>query len=247
MARCHTDCLERRLRTCFEVLGSFIGSHPWWFLLAPVVLSAGLGSGFYFLTDRMSNDIEEQFTPADGRAKMERKYIQETFPGNESVFSRSRLSTSGCYATVIATSDGNILREETLQDVLHLDRDIRTMSVQADNQSFAYVHVCAEVLGSCSSNDVLDVIKGNASNVTFPWYQAGVRRLPLYLSLGSVKLHRDSSVVESAEAMQLYYYLRGDTEERTKLWLESFIHLVSNESSRSIQVSTPAPFSCFLN
>ncbi|XP_035527282.1 patched domain-containing protein 3 [Morone saxatilis] len=242
MARFHTDCIERPMRICFERMGHFIGSHPWWFLIAPLILSTGLGSGFLFLSDRMSNNIEEQFTPVDGQAKMERKYIQETFPGNDSMFSRLRLSTDGSFATLIATSDSNILTVESLQDILDLDFKVRSMVVQFDNHSFEYMDVCAEVLGSCNSNDILDIIEYKANNIntvnlTFPWYDFDFRSFSLYLSLGSVNLRKESSVVESAKAIQLYYYLREDNKTKTDLWLESFIHLVSNVSSTSIQVS----------
>ncbi|XP_069020742.1 patched domain-containing protein 3-like [Embiotoca jacksoni] len=242
MARCHTDCTERPLRICFEMMGHFIGSHPWWFLITPLIVSTGLGSGFYFLTDRLSNNIEEQFTPVDGPAKMERKYIEETFPGNDSMFSSLRLSTDGNYATLIAASDGNILTAESLHDILHLDFKIRSMVVQFDNQSFKYVDVCAKLIGSCISNEVLDIIEHYANNIgsvnlTFPWYHSDFRSIPLYLSLGSVKLNAESSVVESAEAVQLHYYLKDNGKTKTDLWLESFIDLVSNESSPSLQVS----------
>lgn len=189
----------------------------------------------------MSNDIEEQFTPVDGQAKVERQYIQETFPGNDSMFSRLRLSTDGNYATLIATSGGNILTVESLEDILDLDFKVRSMTVQFDKQSFEYVDVCAEVMGSCTSNDILDVIEYNANNIvmvnlTFPWYYSDFRSSSLYLSLGSVRLYKESSVVESAKAIQLHYYLREDNQTKTDLWLESFIHLVSNVSSTSIQV-----------
>ncbi|XP_033960716.1 patched domain-containing protein 3-like [Pseudochaenichthys georgianus] len=242
MAILRTDCVERPLRICFEMMGLFIGSHPWWFLIAPLIFSTCLGSGFYLLQDRMSNDIEEQFTPFDGQAKLERKYIQETFTGNDSTFSRLRLSTDGNYAILIATNDRNILTVESLQDVLDLDFQVRSMVVQFDNQSFEYVDVCAEVMGSCTSNDILDIIKTNASNIdtvnlTFPWYNSNSRSFPLYLSLGNVKLLNESTVVESAKAIQLYYYLREDNKTKTDLWLESFIKLVSNISSADIQVS----------
>ncbi|XP_033993521.1 patched domain-containing protein 3 [Trematomus bernacchii] len=242
MAILRTDCVERPLGICFEMTGHFIGSHPWWFLIAPLIFSTCLGSGFYLLQDRMSNDIEEQFTPFDGQAKLERKYIQETFTGNDSTFSRLRLSTDGNYATLIATNDRNILTVESLQDILDLDFQVRSMVVQFDNQSFEYVDVCAEVMGSCTSNDILDIIKTNASNIdtvnlTFPWYNSNSRSFPLYLSLGNVKLLNESTVVESAKAIQLYYYLREDNRTKTDLWLESFIKLVSNISSADIQVS----------
>ena len=190
----------------------------------------------------MSNDIEEQFTPVDGRAKLERKYIQETFPGNDSMFSRLRLSTDGNYATLIATTDLDILTVKSLQDILDLDFTVRSMAVQFDNQSFEYVDVCAEVMGSCTSNDILDIIGYSANNIdtvnlTFPWYYSDFRRFPLYLSLGSVELYEESSVVERAKAIQLHYYLSEDNKPKTDVWLESFINLVSNVSSTSIQVS----------
>ncbi|XP_047446231.1 patched domain-containing protein 3 [Mugil cephalus] len=242
MARCQRDCIERPLRICFEMMGHFIGSHPWWFLITPLIVSTSLGSGFYFLKDRMSNIIEEQFTPVDGPAKTERKYMEETFPRNDSVFSSVRLSTDGDYATLIATNDTNILTVECLHDVLNLDSKIRNMSVQLDNQTFKYVDVCAEVFGSCFSNDIVDITGNNGTsidtvNLTYPWYNTDFRSIPLYLSLGSVKLNPESSVVEGAEAIQLRYYLVEDNKPKTDLWLENFIYLVSNESSASIQVS----------
>ncbi|KAM3605106.1 uncharacterized protein V6R79_020865 [Siganus canaliculatus] len=240
MAR--TECIEKPLRHWFETMGYFIGSHPWWFLISPLILSTGLGSGFYLLNDRMSNSIEEQFTPVHGQAKTERKYILETFPGNESMFSRLRLSTDGNYATLIATSDSNILTVERLQEILDLDVQIKSMDVQFDKQSFKYVDICARVMGSCSSNDILDAIEYTANNIetvnlSFPWHHSDVKSFPLYLNLGSVKLHKQSSVVESAQAVQLHYYLCEGDKTKTDLWLQSFLHLVSNISTSSVQVS----------
>ena len=109
MARCRTDCIEWPLRICFEMTGCFIGSHPWRFLFTPVLVSTGLGSGFYCLKDRTSNKTEEQFAPVDGAAKLERKYIQEIFPRNNSMFSSFRLSTDGNFTIFITTSKRNIL------------------------------------------------------------------------------------------------------------------------------------------
>lgn len=242
MARFKTDCIERRMCMFFEMMGHFIGSHPWWFLIVPLVLSASLGSGFIFLQDRMSNNIEEEFTPFNGQAKRERKYIQETFPGNDLMFSYLRLSTDGNFATFIAASDSNILTVESLQDILDLDFKVRNMLVHYDNQSFKYSDVCAKVSGSCTNNDILEIIDYNATHIdkvylTFPWYISGSSRYPLYLSLGSVTFYGGSSFVQSAKAIQLYYHLREDNKTKTDLWLESFINLVSKASSASIQVS----------
>lgn len=242
LATLHTDCMEKPLRLCFAAMGHFIGSHPWWFLIAPLILSTSLGSGFFFLQDRMSNSIEEQFTPVNGRAKTERKYIQETFPGtNESEFSRVRISTDGNYATFIATSLRNVLTVEALEDVLTLDLRVRSMAVSQGNQSFEYSDVCAETMGSCTSNDLLEIINHTATNIesvslTYPWFSTGFGRFPLYLSLGGVAISNESLLVEGAKAMQLYYYLQEEDKVKTDLWLKRFIDLLSNESSSSSSI-----------
>ncbi|CAL8280942.1 unnamed protein product [Lota lota] len=243
MARCYTDCLERPLRIFFGVLGHFIGSHPWWFLIAPLVLSAGLGSGFYLLEDRLSNDIEEQFTPVTGPAKTERRYIQDTFPEDGSVFSSLRLSTGGTYGTFIATHERDILTAESLQEILDLDLDVRNMSVETKNRTFQYADLCAQVArGACYSSDILNIINDNARNVelinlTFPWYYGNFGRVPLYTSLGSVSFNKGNWVVKSAEAIQLSYFLLGDNEMASDRWLKGFIALMSNKSMKKIKVS----------
>lgn len=236
MARLSSDCLERRLRVCFQMMGHLVGSHPWWFLVTPLLLSTGLGFGFYFLEDRMANDIEEQFTPVDGPAKEERRYIQETFPGNESMFSSLRLSTGGNYATFIATSEEDVLTVEVLQEIAELDSEVRNMVVDHGNQSFVYADVCAGVMGSCTPNEVLDIAEGHRANLTFPWFHSENGSFALHRSLGGVTLWGNSSAVHSSRAIQLFYYLRQDDGTKTDLWLKSFLHLLSNASLASIQV-----------
>jgi len=244
MAQCHADCLQRPLRLVFGALGRLIGRHPWWFLVAPLVLSGALGAGFYLLGDRLSNDIEEQFTPAYGPAKTERRFIQETFPedASASVFSSLRLSTAGTYGAFIATHKRNVLTAESLQEILDLDLEVRRMSVESENRTVRYADLCARVAGgTCYSNDVLRLIDYNASNVelinlTFPWHHGHSGSVPLHTSLGSVTLNEGKSVVESAEAIQLHYYLLEDSEAETDRWLKDFLALMSNKSMRTIKV-----------
>lgn len=97
----------------------------------------------------MANDIEEQFTPVGGQAKEERRYIRETFPGNESMFSRLRLSTGGTYATLVATSEADVLTAEALHNIAELDSEVSSMVDHHGNQSFAYEDLCAGAQGSC--------------------------------------------------------------------------------------------------
>lgn len=190
----------------------------------------------------------------DGQAKEERRYIQETFPGNESMFSRLRLSSGGNYATLIATSEGDVLTTRVLQDIVELDSEVRRMVVHHDNRSFEYQDVCAGVMGSCTPNHILDLVVLDRANLTFPWFHSENGSVPLHGGLGGVKLWANSSVVQSCRAIRLFYYLRQDDRTKTDLWLQSFLRLVSNASSASVRVQRtsillfkrtnfPSPFS----
>ncbi|XP_067109985.1 patched domain-containing protein 3 [Osmerus mordax] len=242
MAKCRTNCIEKPVCICFEIIGLFIGSHPWWFVTAPLIISAALGSGFYFLEDCKSSNIEKQFTPMDGPAKAERRYVQETFPQREGMFSSLRLSTDGDYAVWIASNHTNVWTEEIMREVLDLDSRVRNMAVPCEEagEHFKYLDVCATVDGNCTSNGILEILSNNPSNVnrinlTFPTFFSEAGQFNLHQSLGSVKL--DNNLVRSAMAIQLYYYLREDNTTKNNLWLEKFIALLSSESATSIQVS----------
>ncbi|XP_076018217.1 patched domain-containing protein 3 [Genypterus blacodes] len=241
MVSCQTDCIVKPLCFFFEKMGRFIGNYPWWFLIIPLIISAGLGSGFYFLNDRMANSIQEQFTPINGPAKAERKYFEETFPGNASMFSNIRMTTDGNYGTFIATEIPDILTVESVQAILDLNRKIWDMEVKLDDKSFKYADICAIVNKTCFTNAILDIIDYNATltdkvNLTYPWYPVNI---PIYFFLGSVTLEKDSSKVASAEALQLHYYLQenDETKQKTDLWMESFIDLMSKEPLPSMPVS----------
>lgn len=238
MAKWHTDCIEKPIRICFEVIGHFIGTHPWWFFVAPFIISAALGSGFCFLKDNVSNSIEKQFTPLDGQAKMERRFIQENFPQEDSMFSSLRLSTDGTYASFIATYRGNILTAEPLQEILLLDRKVQNMTVRDEDEQFKYEDICSTVNGNCSSNAILDIIGYKANsislyNLAFPIHNSTTDRVSLHFTLGSVKMG-NNSVVQRAEAIQLFYYLREkDNKTREDAWLKGFIELLSSEYTRT--------------
>uniref|UniRef100_W5LVY6 Patched domain-containing protein 3 n=1 Tax=Lepisosteus oculatus TaxID=7918 RepID=W5LVY6_LEPOC len=129
MARCHTNCIEKPICIGFETFGRFIGRNPWCFFVIPLLISAGLGGGFYFLKDREANDIENQFTPVNGPAKTERLFVQEHFPQNYSEFSSQRLYTEGTFASVIAVSTGSsILTKEAFQEIFHMTSSVSQVS-----------------------------------------------------------------------------------------------------------------------
>ncbi|XP_041102487.1 patched domain-containing protein 3-like [Polyodon spathula] len=237
MARCvcRTDCVEKPICAAFYQLGHFVGSHPWWFLVIPLLISGGLGAGFYFLKEYEANDIEEQFTPLDGAAKGERDVVQKFFPQNDSDFSSQRLYTEGTYASLIAVSRENILTETAFKEIIELDNTVK--DITSDNNT--YLDLCAKTNNKCVPNAILEIINYNASeiadiNLTYPMYKT---KIFLGTTVGGVDIK--GHVVDKATAIRLFYYLRDDETGKSNLWLEQFQKVFSKylTEDKTLQVS----------
>ncbi|XP_036376014.1 patched domain-containing protein 3-like [Megalops cyprinoides] len=227
---CRTHCIERPISRCFGGIGRFVGRYPWVFLFIPLLVSAGLGGGFYYLEEREANDIEDQFTPVNGPAKMERQFVQENFNMSDSDFSYMRLDTEGTYASLIVVSKSNILTKLAFNEIISLDRQVK--QIKAGDGQISYESSCATIGRSCVSNTVLDIVNYNASKIedislTFPFYKFQSKSVFLGTEIGGVKITSDN--IESAEAIRLFYFLREDNSTRNELWLKAFIETLSKE------------------
>ncbi|XP_072010194.1 patched domain-containing protein 3-like [Engystomops pustulosus] len=237
MSRCHTDCIQRPLSRAFRWLGKLVGRYPWWFLLIPFVLSAGLGAGFYFLPQRKANDIEEQFTPIGGPAKTEREFVRTRFPTNDSgQFSASRLYTEGSFVSLLAVSTSdNVLNSNTFEELMKLDEMVQNFTVMdpTTNTTLTFQQLCAEVQGpKCiSPNPLLSAVQGNLSlietiHIQYPMFR---NRTFIGTYLGGVQLN-SGNIVQKAKAIKLVYYLREDDEndrEKSLQWINEFITFFS--------------------
>uniref|UniRef100_A0A671MY05 Si:ch211-250m6.7 n=1 Tax=Sinocyclocheilus anshuiensis TaxID=1608454 RepID=A0A671MY05_9TELE len=208
MAKCKTDCIEQPLSVAFEKLGCVVGRHPCVFLLLALYVAAALGTGFVFLQEREANDIEDQFTPVNGPAKLERAIVVENFPQSEE-FSDLRLASEGTYASLIITGlqGENILTEAAFNDIIELDRKVKSITTGK-----TFENLCAKTKGRCILNAILDIINYNAteivsSNITYP------KNNDIFLgtTIGGVELN--SSKLTSARAVRLFYLL---DEKKTK-------------------------------
>ncbi|XP_071416186.1 patched domain-containing protein 3-like [Pithys albifrons albifrons] len=218
----NTDCVERPLRRLFEGLASGVAACPWPFVLVPLLLSGGLGAGFFFLPQRQANDIEGQFTPTGGPAKAERDLVRRHFPTDDSArFSAPRLPTEGAYAALIAvaTNGTSVLAPAAWQEVLRLDEAVRDPK---------YEQLCARSDGKCSSPNPLLSRRGDErppapQSLQFPVNNGDF----LGAALGGVET-RDGRVL-SARALKLLYYLRedGPEAEDSRQWLQGFLRNIS--------------------
>ncbi|XP_015461356.3 patched domain-containing protein 3-like [Astyanax mexicanus] len=242
MAGCKTDCVEKPISIGFQKFGRFVGSNPWWFFLCPLLISTLLGSGFYFLEERESNDIEEQFTPVNGPAKLERQFVQQNFPLNDSVFSNQRLYTDGVYASFIAVSTSpSILTQAAFREIERLDRSIRALNVSVGGEALTFDGLCARRYKKCIPNKILDVYhfygeRFEKTELTFPFFRFGFTPVFLGYSVGGVNV--SSAVLKSAKAIRFFYFLKEDNRSRTDLWLNEFLKVFpSNLSTKFIKVT----------
>lgn len=241
MVSCITNCVEKPIRIGFERFGKFVGLHPWWFVSLPLVMSAALGGGFYFLQDLQSNNIVEQFTPKNGRAKVERRFFQETFPQTDTEFSVLRLNTDGVFASVIFTCQTNVLSAEALEEILRMDEEVKVLVANHSSKQFTFSDICATVNGTCYPNALLDVLNYNASNIhrvniTFPVYcQSEFNCIHLENDISEVDVD-DNGVVQSAKAVRLVYYLQ-ENSTLGDIWLQGFVNLLGNVTTSLTEVS----------
>ncbi|KAL7842080.1 hypothetical protein SRHO_G00237690 [Serrasalmus rhombeus] len=239
---CTTDCVEKPIRFCLERVGKFIGLHPWWFIIVPLALAASLGWGFCFLEDRKSNDIVQQFTPIDGRAKTEKHFYKAFFPSNKEEFSSLRLNTDGVYGSLIFTSETDVLSVGALEEILHVDATVKGISIRHGEEEFAYSDVCAKVNQHCHPNSLLEILDYNANNITvvnltFPvHHHFKMGQVPLEHLLGQVDVD-SNTVVQSARAVRLFYYLQEVNDTLEDAWLNEFVHLLTNVTTNVTQVS----------
>uniref|UniRef100_A0ABI8A6S0 SSD domain-containing protein n=1 Tax=Felis catus TaxID=9685 RepID=A0ABI8A6S0_FELCA len=240
--RCHTDCLEGPLSCLFRRLGCEVGVHPWIFLLAPMVLTAALGTGLIYLPKDVEENLEEQYTPIGSPAKAERHFVQERFTANDSHrFSISRKSTEVNFTCILAVSNTTSLLEPAiLSEVSKVDDVIQDLYAMGENGTqIHYNQVCAKHQGLCvPSNPLLYAWQMNRDldlrNVTFPIYNHTCQPIYLAGTIGGTFLGERmgmNQLLLEAKAVRLLYYLKtedGEDNEHGKKWLTRFLNQFSN-------------------
>nr|XP_002723263.3 patched domain-containing protein 3 [Oryctolagus cuniculus] len=234
---CDTSCLEAPLSRAFGSLGWAVGSHPWLFLLLPMVLTALLGIGLVHLPKDELEDLEEQYTPIRSPAKAERRFVQGHFATNDSHrFSDARRSTEANYLSILVVSkDDSVLDGDVFAEVDRLDRMVQALRVAQENRTeIRFEQVCAKYKAVCvPCNPLLYAWQQNRrldlSRVSFPIYSHDSH--PVYLAgfFGKLVLGESvgmSQLLLEAKAMRLLYYLKtedGRDSELSKRWLTHFL------------------------
>uniref|UniRef100_H0X7L7 Patched domain containing 3/pseudo n=1 Tax=Otolemur garnettii TaxID=30611 RepID=H0X7L7_OTOGA len=239
-SRWHTDCLEAPLSRAFGRLGWEVGAHPWLFLLLPMLLTAALGTGLYYLPVGKDEDLEEQYTPIGGPAKAERSFVREHFTTNDSYsFFHSRISSEANFASLLVVSDSDtLLEQDILEEVTRLDEQVQSLSVQVNGSRCGYEDVCAKYKNSCvPPNPLLYAWQNNKalnlSAITFPNYDHEGHPLFLTGFFGGNELGKrigKNHVLQEAKALRLLYFLKTEVLEdrlKSREWLTHFLNQIN--------------------
>ncbi|XP_051872135.1 patched domain-containing protein 3-like [Pristis pectinata] len=233
MDSCNTDCIEKPLRLAFAMLGRCVARHSLWFAGIPIVISVILGSGFMNFKKTEANDIEEQFTPTSGRAKVERSFVRQHFPIDFAEFSVARLFTDGAFVSFVAVAkESNILTKKAFEEILELDKMVKNLKVTYNDTEYDFMTLCAKFAGSCYASPILSIINHKADLV-----ESIVFEYPLHnnsfigTAVGGVEL--DGFKVKKARAVRIEYHLREDDEKfekLTRMWIQTFLNKISKSS-----------------
>ncbi|XP_035695770.1 patched domain-containing protein 3-like [Branchiostoma floridae] len=236
----HSFC-ERWMSSWFKKFGRTIATQPGAFLFVSLLVAGGLGGGLYFIDNE--NSIEKLYTPDSGAGKVEREYVQDHFPTNDSDhFLPSRLATSGRYAAIIVKGRGdlagNVLHESVMKAAGSLHKNIT--QIKTEDRGLNYTSVCARWESECvvTGLNLLDFIAAQIPNVAVGYPLEG--RIFSGAILGGATLEDGVNTVEKATAFKLIYHLRSSHEEddeSSEAWERAFLSYMATFFSDVIEVT----------
>ncbi|OQR66928.1 patched domain-containing protein 3-like, partial [Tropilaelaps mercedesae] len=199
-----------------------------------------------------SDDPEFLFAPRHSRAYEEGRIVSASFPTNTSLnFDVGRSTRHEAFARVIIEAKNrSVLTSGAWKDVLQLDRSIRALSIGAVDASSSssrsrfrrtYSDLCAKDGGRCFENDflapltrLLPMIEFGLMNLQYPLHiitaKSGKQlHIPTGVIFGGANLSEDGTILLSARAITLFYYLEGETDTsklRARQWVSAFVDLL---------------------
>ena len=239
---------EKVLRSLFYSYGGFIARHPLYFVIIPLLVAIGLGSGMLFLDTTSDLDGETLYAPENSRASRDRSLIQEIYSTNvateDDEMLPQHLTEPGLYGQVVVTlkDRGNVLIRNVTDEVLRLHRIVESLSVEFASERYSYRDLCMKWQNSCLPIGIIQILNNTMmapelslqypkTFMTFPFGS-----IPVFIGgeVAGVTLKSDSSEVETAEAIQLTYNLQYNSEEEKEiglLWEREFQNTVVNFQS----------------
>ncbi|XP_062562304.1 patched domain-containing protein 3 [Armigeres subalbatus] len=235
---CGISCVDNALNRTFYKLGTFIGRHPGYFVIVPVLLTLLCMTGYQQI--RYEIDPEYLFSPIRGEGKTERAIVENYFKVNYTHrFNVGRITRPGRFGRVIIVSkdeDKNLLRSEVWKELRQLDGIIQNTTVHYDGDTFTYRDMCARWENECFLNDILNLdqiigeVEAGELNLTFPvmfnpvTWDAHV--FPIFF--GGTQVSEDNIII-SVPSLQMVYFVTADSKRqdaRGAAWEDAFLDAV---------------------
>lgn len=165
--------VKRVIAGAFSRYGEFVGRHPVWFIVLPIVIFGGLGAGLIAIEEE--KDIEKVYFPKNSRAIKDRQYVRDTFPdlSNESYNAFSQSEAVKAVTLLFKSNAGqSIFDLATINEIAAIVKEVKNLSSSGET----YSDFCAKFSSQC-------VVDGEfalkptfrsavlAGNVTYPVYK----------------------------------------------------------------------------
>ena len=144
------DSCYRKVKTViaglFSRYGEFVGRHPVWFIVLPIVIFGGLGAGLVALDKEQ--DMEKVYFPMDSRAMEDRQNVRDTFPdlSKESYHAFSQSDTDKAVTLLFKSKSGQtIFDSTTIAEIATIVSDVKSLS----SHGKTYSDFCAKVSSQC--------------------------------------------------------------------------------------------------
>lgn len=252
---CGVSWVDEWLTRTFFRVGLFVGRHPGYFIIVPVLLTALCMTGYQRV--RYEMDPEYLFCPINGEAKAERAVVEKYFKTNySSRFNVGRITRPGRFGRVIAIPrHGNdMLKREIWEELRMLDNIVRNATVKwdGDGGDFQYEQVCARWQDNCFTNDILnldqviDEVENRSLLLTFPIMFNPVtwdaHAFPVYFGGSEVD---GEGLITRVPSVQLVYFAKADTKAQDvkgAAWEDRFLEVVGEADADLFQHISVARF-----
>ncbi|XP_071952708.1 patched domain-containing protein 3-like [Antedon mediterranea] len=183
-----------------------------------------------------TTDVEDLFTPRNGRGKDERDIVEDVFVTKNNL-TINRLTTLGRFGRmlIVAKDGGDVLRDDVMLEVYRVLETVHNFTIDHEDKILTFNDICLQWSGDCITNDISLIapkgIERSMVNITYPIYND----LFIGSALGGVELESDEKTVRTVYVLQLNFYLRVDDEIANK-WEDRFLETVELFTSDEIDV-----------
>ena len=225
--------VKRVIAGAFSRYGEFVGRHPVWFIVLPIVIFGGLGAGLIAIEEE--NDIEKVYFPKNSRAIKDRQYVRDTFPdlSNESYNAFSQSEAVKAVTLLFKSNAGqSIFDLATINEIAAIVKEVKNLSSSGET----YSDFCAKFSSQCVVDGEIALSPAfrsavAAGNVTYPIYN----NVDLLTSISGETLN--GGKLTTATVLKISFTLFEDADD----WKRRFVAFVENIDPTHTEVNYETP------